>query len=83
MTYSEIVAEYLDNIRMESATECRNLIAAIDALQLVRPTETESGGQRITTRDLRETRNSAQSKLASYQLACNRPVAIVPPNDLR
>ncbi len=82
LSYSELKRTYLQNIQLRSISECELCLSVISALELVRPSEIEHAGERITTRDLTATRERAE-KQRGILLMSSRGQEVIVPGPLR
>jgi hypothetical protein len=82
LTYAELRKVYLRNIRMRTVGECETLLAAVRALRIDRPTESDKSGERFAMQTLDRTEDAAEKQLGILRLVCRPNVSYLPPDDL-
>ena len=82
LTYAEKRKVYLENVQMRTIEECEPLLAAVRALRIDRPLESDKSGERIAMSTLDRTEDAAQKQRGIFLLACRPNVSYLPPDDL-
>ena len=80
LSYAALIRVYHENNGMENAEQCRTLLRAIRSLRVVRPTETEKAGERISFQVLDRVEDDAKAQLASFNHYA-APIETVVPED--
>ncbi len=84
MSFDELAKVYEENSEpFESLAQCNLFLRAAAMLRRRIPEEAEQGGERIRTRDLDSQMQIARRARAVFQVASQKPVAIIPPANLR
>lgn len=83
LSYTEVREVYLRNIQMATIDQCDSVLAAIAAFDLIRPSEIEEQGQRITPRELNSSRERALKQRGILSWCTHRTPTYVPTSELR
>ena len=84
MSYDELKKVYFKNCEpFESLAQCKLLRHVAARLRFLVPAEAEQGGERLTTRDVDTQSQIARRAQARFEFNGQKPVHIIPPDNLR
>lgn len=77
-SFEDLIRIYRENCGLNSLAECDRAVRALRQLKLIRPKETEAGGERMTMEDIQSAIDEATQAMAVFQMNSGRVQVITP-----